>query len=40
MKNFEFANPVKIIFGKGSIKKIADEISAGSKVLMLSLIHI
>lgn len=34
MKNFEFANPVKIIFGKGSIKKIADEISAGSKVLM------
>lgn len=34
MYNFEYKNPVKIIFGKGTIPKIAEEIPAGSKVLM------
>lgn len=35
MQNFTFANPVKIIFGKGSIKNIAQEISKDQKVLIL-----
>lgn len=35
MLNFEFKNPTKIIFGKGEIKKIAQEIPANAKVLML-----
>ncbi len=35
MLNFEFKNPTKIIFGKGQIAKIADEIPEGAKVLML-----
>ena len=35
MLNFEFKNPTKIIFGKGQIEKIATEIPANSKVLML-----
>jgi NADP-dependent alcohol dehydrogenase len=35
MLNFEFKNPTKIHFGKGLISKIADEIPAKSKVLML-----
>ncbi len=35
MLNFEFKNPTKIIFGKGQIEKIADEIPANAKVLML-----
>jgi NADP-dependent alcohol dehydrogenase len=34
MENFSFVNPVKIIFGKGTIKKIANEIPLGSKVLI------
>lgn len=34
MKNFSFANPVKIIFGKDTIKEIANEIPKGSKVLV------
>ncbi|WP_029901802.1 iron-containing alcohol dehydrogenase [Prevotella sp. 10(H)] len=34
MNNFTFANPVKIIFGKGTIKEISKEIPQGSKVLM------
>lgn len=34
MKNFIFANPVKIIFGKDTIKEIANEIPKGSKVLI------
>lgn len=34
MKNFTFANPVKIIFGKDTIKEIVHEIPQGSKVLM------
>jgi len=35
MKNFEFKNPVKIIFGKGTIPKVAAEIPQDSKVLMI-----
>lgn len=34
MENFSMANPVKIIFGKGTIKEIVNEIPQGSKVLM------
>ena len=35
MLNFEFQNPTKIIFGKDTIVKLATEIPANSKVLML-----
>lgn len=35
MRNFEFKNPTKIIFGKGEIKKITKEIPANARVLML-----
>lgn len=35
MKNFIFANPVKIIFGKDTIKNIAKEISHNHKVLII-----
>jgi NADP-dependent alcohol dehydrogenase len=35
MKNFEFKNPTKIIFGKGEINKIASEIPTNAKVLVL-----
>lgn len=35
MNNFEFCNPVKVIFGKGSIAKLPVEIPADSKVLIL-----
>ncbi len=34
MENFIYANPVKIIFGKDTIKEIVNEIPRGSKVLM------
>ncbi|PWJ45013.1 iron-containing alcohol dehydrogenase [Sediminitomix flava] len=34
MRNFEYKNPVKLIFGKDQTSKIASEIPAGSKVLM------
>jgi len=34
MYNFEYKNPVKIVFGKGSIPKVANEIPEGAKVLM------
>ena len=34
MKNFTYANSVKIIFGKDTIKDIVNEIPQGSKVLM------
>ncbi|HYH00066.1 MAG TPA: iron-containing alcohol dehydrogenase [Terriglobales bacterium] len=34
MQNFEFCNPVKILFGKGQIAKIAAEVPAGAKVLV------
>ncbi|MDV7186409.1 iron-containing alcohol dehydrogenase [Lutibacter sp. TH_r2] len=35
MNNFDFQNPTKIIFGKGEIEKITNEIPEGAKVLML-----
>ncbi len=35
MKNFEFKNPTKIIFGEGEIKKLANEIPSDSKILLL-----
>ncbi len=34
MKNFDFYNPVKILFGKGKISEICDHIPAYSKVLI------
>jgi NADP-dependent alcohol dehydrogenase len=34
MQNFQFYNPVKILFGKGKIASIAAEIPLGAKVLM------
>lgn len=35
MNNFEFANPVKVVFGKGAIARLSALIPAGSKVLMV-----
>jgi NADP-dependent alcohol dehydrogenase len=35
MYNFEYKNPVKIIFGKGTISRIAGEIPKNSRVLIL-----
>lgn len=35
MKNFSYQNPVKIIFGKDTIKEISKEIPAKSKVLII-----
>ncbi|MDH6353859.1 NADP-dependent alcohol dehydrogenase [Dysgonomonas sp. PH5-45] len=35
MNNFSFANPVKIIFGKETIKEISKEIPAAAKVLVI-----
>lgn len=34
MENFEFLNPVKILFGKGKIAKINEEVPAGARVLI------
>ena len=34
MYNFEYQNPVKIIFGKGGIGKVGRNIPAGSKILL------
>jgi len=34
MYNFEYQNPVKIIFGKGEIAKVGANIPAGSKILI------
>ena len=34
MNNFEFKNPVKLIFGKGKIAKLSEEIPNGTKVMM------
>ncbi len=34
MLNFEFRNPVKILFGKGQIANVASEIPAGARILM------
>ena len=35
MNNFEFKNPTKILFGKGQIAKIKNEIPQDAKLLML-----
>lgn len=35
MNNFEFANPVKVVFGKGSIAGLAEQLPAGAKVLVV-----
>jgi NADP-dependent alcohol dehydrogenase len=35
MLNFEFRNPTKIIFGRGQIEKLSQEIPADAKVLLL-----
>ncbi|MHA7944289.1 iron-containing alcohol dehydrogenase [Formosa sp. 3Alg 14/1] len=35
MKNFEFKNPTKIIFGKDTIAKLTEEIPSDAKVLVL-----
>jgi NADP-dependent alcohol dehydrogenase len=35
MNNFEFKNPTKIIFGKDSIEKLANEIPDNAKILLL-----
>lgn len=34
MNNFTFQNPVKLIFGKGSIAKLAKEIPADKKIMV------
>lgn len=34
MKNFEFYNPVRICFGKGEIRKIANLVPKGEKILL------
>ncbi|MCC9135956.1 iron-containing alcohol dehydrogenase [Pontibacter silvestris] len=34
MNNFKFYNPVKIIFGKGQIAELANEVPKGARVLM------
>ena len=34
MQNFQFMNPTKIIFGKGEVTKLSQEIPAGSKILI------
>lgn len=33
MNNFEFCNPVKVVFGKGSIARLSALLPEGSKVL-------
>ena len=35
MKNFEFKNPTKIIFGEGQISKMANEIPKEANILLL-----
>lgn len=35
MNNFEFSNPVKVVFGKGSIARLSALIPQGSRVLMV-----
>lgn len=34
MKNFVFRNPTKLIFGRGMIARLADEVPAGAKVMV------
>lgn len=35
MNNFEFGNPVKVVFGKGTIARLSQLIPADSKVMMV-----
>ena len=35
MKNFDLYNPTKVLFGKGQMEQLKNEIPAGAKVLML-----
>lgn len=35
MLNFEFKNPTKILFGKGEIAKISNEIPTDARILMI-----
>ncbi|UZH55674.1 iron-containing alcohol dehydrogenase [Salinimicrobium tongyeongense] len=35
MRNFDFKNPTKILFGKGQIKKLQEELPKNAKILML-----
>ena len=35
MKDFEFYNPVKIFFGKEQVSQIAEQVPAGSKVILI-----
>lgn len=35
MRNFAFANPVKIIFGKNTIGQIAGEIPTDARILLI-----
>ena len=35
MRNFEFKNPTKIIFGNGQIEKVSTEIPENAKILLL-----
>ena len=35
MKNFNFHNPTRILFGKGSIAELKDQVPADAKVLIL-----
>jgi NADP-dependent alcohol dehydrogenase len=35
MNNFEFYNPVKIIFGKDQLKKLPSQIPSGQKIMMI-----
>lgn len=35
MRNFDFQNPTKIIFGEGQIAKLADEIPENARILLL-----
>ena len=34
MNNFEFQNPTKIVFGKGSIAKLKELMYKGEKIMM------
>ena len=34
MENFEFYNPVKILFGEGRIDELSDQISKDKKILI------
>lgn len=34
MNNFEFKNPVKLIFGKGEIARLRDEIAKGTRIMI------